>query len=98
MNLNKVFLFVYEYCGISECSKVHFGTASFVLCREVGLFGRFKMHCSYREKIFLDVKLCPCREGVLSAERPLSEIPLYLDVVAGLDCLLPGRVPPLLCC
>ena len=56
------------------------------------------MHCSYREKIFLDVKLCPCREGVLIAERPLSEIPLYLDVEAGLDCLLPGRVLPLLCC
>ena len=59
-------------------SKGHFGTAAFVLCKEVDdvLFGTFEMFCSsyYREKIFWGLF---CGETVLISERQLLKIPLY---------------------
>ena len=40
-------------------SKEHSGTALFVLCKEIVLFGRFTMYLNYREELFWDLKLCP---------------------------------------
>ena len=37
----------------------HFRAASFVLCKEVILFGRFGMYWDYREELFWDLKPCP---------------------------------------
>ena len=44
---------------VEPLNKGHFGTALFVLCKEVVLIGRSKMHKSYREELFWDPKLCP---------------------------------------
>ena len=44
--------------GVS-LNKGHFRTASFVLCEEDVLFGRFKMYWTYEEKIFWGLMLCP---------------------------------------
>ena len=44
---------------VEPLNKGHFGTALFVLCKEVVLFGRLKMYKNYREELFWDLKLCP---------------------------------------
>ena len=42
-----------------------FGTAPFVLCGEVVLFGRSKLYRNYREELFQDLKLCLLRRELL---------------------------------
>ena len=64
--------------AVESLNKGHLRTASFVLCEEVVLSGRFKMYWNYREKI-LGVTTCVlCREAFLTLKRPLSEIPLHM--------------------
>ena len=62
-------------------NKGHFGTAPFFLCKEVVLFGRFKMYKNYIRGVFWDFKLCPLQKNllfcVLMWESPLLEVPLY---------------------
>ena len=53
-----------------------FGTM-FVLCLEVVLFERSKMHWNYREKISGTASCVLYREIVPVSERPLSETSLY---------------------
>ena len=40
----------------------HFGRALFVLCREVALFGRFKMYYNYKDNYFGNSGHGLCRE------------------------------------
>ena len=39
------------------------GQTSFVLCKEVVLFGWIKMFSNYKEEMFCDLKLCPLQRG-----------------------------------
>ena len=67
-------------------NKGHFGTAPFVLCKEVVLFGRSKMYKQYMEELFWDLKLCPLwRRSLYCAlvwESPLLEFPLYTERIS----------------
>ena len=67
-------------CGstVEPMNKGHFGTALFVLCKEVVLFGRLETYKHYMEELFWDLKLCPLWKGLLYCvlvwESPLSEV------------------------
>ena len=68
---------VMYYSGISESRTLW--DRLFVLCEEVVLFERLKMHWNYREETSWGASSCVlCREAVLISEGPLSEIsPFY---------------------
>ena len=46
-------------------NKGHFGTAQFVLCKEVVLFGRSKMCWNYREEVVRDCESCPLQRFII---------------------------------
>ena len=64
---------------MESLNRGHFRTASLVLCKEDVLFERFKMYCSYKEKIFWDLKAVSFvhMEVVLILECPLAKASLY---------------------
>ena len=61
-------------CTVEPPNIGHFRAASFVLCKEVVLFERFKMYWNYIEKYFGVSSCVLCIEAVLILECPLYEI------------------------
>ena len=54
--------------------------ASFVLCKEVVLFGGFKVPFDYREENFGTSSCVLCRESVLVSECPCFRVSLFQSV------------------
>ena len=73
--LNKKFHFIHTILLLLQI-KNNIMAVSFVLCKEVVLFGRFKRYWNYRLRgnIFGPVKLChSCREIVCVSEQPFCQ-------------------------
>ena len=79
------FMFGKSITTMESLNKEHFRAAPFVLCKEVFVFfGRLKCIETIGRKYYGTSSCVLCREIVPISERPLSEISLYIQVIADM--------------